>query len=116
LTAKRRITAVLDGPPTPAWQARALAGLEALEDAEVVEVRFTGPPRRGRWQRLRAAVERHVFSVGADPHAETQVEPLARGGDVDGAPADAELVVWIAQRPLPDGEYREVLAARHDGR
>jgi hypothetical protein len=108
LTAPRQIAVVLDGPPTPAWQARALAGLEASDTVEVVEVRLAGRAPRGLAQRLRDAVERHIFPVGADPLAAVEVAPRR----AEGAPA--RLVVWLSERAAPTTESRDLLSLRHD--
>lgn len=109
MTAPRQIAVVVDGPPTPAWQARALAGLEASDTVEVVEVSMAGPVRRGLAPRLRDAIERHIFPVGADPLAAVRVSPRPPGG------AAATLVVWLSERTAPTGESRDLLALRHDG-
>jgi hypothetical protein len=109
VSARRPIAVVLDGPPTPAWQARVLLGLEDSDALDVVELRLVGEARRGIAQRLHAAGERHVFSVGADPHA-----PIGVAGRVSQT-SQAALVVWLAERPPPDAEPGELVWLRHDG-
>jgi hypothetical protein len=107
--ARRAVAVVLDGPPTPAWQARALANTEAAPRLEVVEVRLTGPPRRDALRRLHARVERRLFGLGADALAPVAV---AARGDGERVP---RLVVWLAERRAPAGEPGEVLILRHGG-
>ncbi|HWY90529.1 MAG TPA: hypothetical protein VNY31_07630 [Solirubrobacteraceae bacterium] len=108
MSAPRPIAVVLEGPPTPAWQARALAGFEASDALEVVALHLVGGARRGIAQRLHGAGERHIFTVGDDPHAPIRVE--ARVTD-----APATLVVWLVERPPPDDEPRELLWLHHEG-
>jgi hypothetical protein len=85
-----------------------VAGLEASDALEVVELRLVGGARRGIAQRLHAAGERHIFTVGDDPHAPTHV-------DAHVTHAPATLVVWLVERPPPDDEPRELLSLRHEG-
>jgi hypothetical protein len=105
----RSIAVVVDGPPTPAWQARALAGLEASAALDIVELGLAGRARRGVARRLQAAVERHVFHTGADPDAPIHVGPRAS------RLPPATLVVWLSERPPPDEEPRDLLSLCHDG-
>ena len=105
----RSIAVVVDGPPTPAWQARALAGLEASAALDVVELRLAGRARRRLARRLQAAVERHVFDTGADPDAPIHVGPRACRR------SPATLVVWLSERPPPNEERRDLLSLCHDG-
>jgi hypothetical protein len=105
----RSIAVVVDGPPTPAWQARALAGLEASAALDIVELRLAGRARRRVARRLQAAVERHVFHTGADPDAPIHVGPRAS------RLSPATLVVWLSERPPPDEEPRDLLSLCHDG-
>jgi hypothetical protein len=86
-----------------------LVGLEASDTLEVVELRLTGGIRRGIAQRLHGVGERHIFSVGADPHA-----PVGVAGRVSRT-SQATLVVWLAERPPPEDEPRELVSLRHDG-
>jgi hypothetical protein len=111
--ARRRIAVVLDGPPTPQWQARALDGLERCSTLEIVDVRLVGRRRRGLARRAHAAIERHLFGLGPDALAPVS---LARAdlGERAGS-ATAELVVWLAERPLPVEERKDVLYLRHGG-
>jgi hypothetical protein len=104
----RPITVVLDGPPTPAWQAQALEGLETAASTAVVEVRLAGPIRRGRIRPLRDRLERHFFRFGADPLSPADVRQSSTG-------EASTLVVWLSERPPPDDEARELLWLRHDG-
>ena len=110
MTAQRAIAVVLDGPDTPAWQARALARLRGAPALKVVELRLVERPRPGLSGRLHAAGERHVFEPGADPYAPVPaIEQIP-------AVAEAKLVVWLAEQPPPDREPREVVSVRHNGR
>jgi hypothetical protein len=132
----RPIAVVLDGAPTPAWQARALAALQSSPALDVVEVSTTGYRPRGLVRRLHAAAERHMFHLGADalapvnlPGAPSEREsgqarlPQAPGGGEAGqasrtlAPSrPASLLVWLSARPAPADERRYVLYTRHAGR
>jgi hypothetical protein len=109
MSARRAIAVVLDGPPAPAWQARALEGLRASGAAEVVEVRLTGASTRSVARSLRDALERHVFPVGADPLAPVEVAFERQSS------TPAGLVVWLAERPPPREEAGELLWIRHGG-
>ncbi|HEX3511617.1 MAG TPA: hypothetical protein VHT27_11035 [Solirubrobacteraceae bacterium] len=109
MTAPRQIAVVVDGPPTPAWQARVLAGLERSQEVEVVEVRLAGRARRGPARQLRDAVERHIFPVGDDPLASVEIAPRTAGME------SATLVVWLCEQPVPATEQRDLLRVRHDG-
>jgi hypothetical protein len=110
----RPIAVVLDGPPTPAWQARALSLLEASPLLRVVEARLLGAVRRGRTRRLHAAIERRLLYLGPDALAGVAVERAPSG---TGAAADpATLVVWLAERPPSQEESRELLHLRHGRR
>jgi hypothetical protein len=102
----RPIAVVLDGPPTPAWQARALAGLAAAPDLDVVSVRLVRPPRRSPLRGLHTRLERRIFRLGADPLAPVAVTPYGAGA----APA---LAVWLAAGP-PDAPG-DVLRLVHEG-
>jgi hypothetical protein len=104
---------VLDGPLAPAWQARALADLVASAALEVVQVTTTGRRRRGALRRAHAAVERHLFALGADALATEPLDRLPVGqGSKGGRPA--ELVVWLSELS-PAEENRDVLYLRHGG-
>src|SRR5271170_5614450 len=107
--APRRIAVVLDGPPTPLWQERALEGLARSPALEVVEVSLAGPRRRGLARRAHAAIERHLFALGPDALAAASpaVSPVA------GSPEGKELVEWLSERALPAQERRDVLYLRH---
>ena len=109
--APRRIAVVLDGPPTPRWQARALAALERSAALAVAEVRLAGARRRGLTRRAHAAIERHLFALGPDALAPASLERARPGADASRGPA--ELVVWLSEHPLPADERREVLYLRH---
>jgi hypothetical protein len=115
-TAPRRIIVVLDGPPTPAWQASALAGLEHSSLVETVSVRLAGGRSRGPIRRAHARIERHLFAAGPDALAPA---PLARPKTDAGSVAEheAELVLWLSEQPLPApaDEPRDVLHLRHNG-
>jgi hypothetical protein len=113
-TIRRSVAVVLDGDPTPAWQQRALSGLLSSAALDVVEVRLAGRPRRALMTRWHAAFERRILQLGRDPLAPVLVEqsPGGRSSDRD----LRTLVVWLAERPLPDGEPRELLYLRHGGR
>jgi hypothetical protein len=107
----RPIAVVLDGPPTPAWQARALAGLHESPVLEVIDVRLTGPRRRGVALRLHAAVERHLFRLGSDALAPVSLERAELVQSVSSQPA--ALVVWLSVRPPPEDDARDLLSLRH---
>jgi hypothetical protein len=112
MTATRPIALVLDGPPTPAWQASTFVELERSAAVEVVELRLAGCQRRSVAERLQTMVERHIFDVGPDPpdpRAPVAVAPRARRG------SPATLLVWLSERPPPEDEPREVLWLRHGG-
>jgi hypothetical protein len=109
VAAARPIAVVLDGPPTPAWQARSLAGLKASATVDVVELRLAGCLRRSVARRIHTAIERHIFGLGADPYAPTRVAPY------EASESPATLVVWLSERPLPYNESRELLSLRHGG-
>jgi hypothetical protein len=109
MTKQRRISVVLGGPPTPAWQARALALLEASPVLEVVERRLEPCARPSLARRLHAAGERHVFGAPEDPNAATDVAERPLAGS---APA---LVVWLAEGSHPDVQTRGLLRLLHEG-
>lgn len=109
--AARTIAVVLDGPPAPAWQARALAGLQDSPVLRVVEVRLTGATRLGLARRLHAALERRLLFLGADALAPVPV--VASPPDAATAGDAATLVVWLSERPVPAHELRDVLYFRH---
>jgi hypothetical protein len=112
-TAAHPIAVVLDGPPTPAWQERALAGLAQSPLLDVVEVRLAGSPRRGVIRRAHAAAERRVFGLGSDALAPVLLERSDLAPRTGSEPAT--LVVWLCERPLPSDEPRDVLYLRHGG-
>ena len=105
----RPITVVLDGPPTPAWQACALAGLEASAAVDIVELRLAGRLPISIARRFHAAVERHVFGLGVDPLEPIRVAPRPGRG------SSATLIVWLSERSPPDDERCAVLSLRHGG-
>jgi hypothetical protein len=76
---------------------------------EIVEIRLAGRARRSRGQRLRSAVERHIFALRADPYADTEVLPRAS------EQAQPTLFVWLSEQP-PSNERGERVMLRHDGR
>ncbi len=112
--APRPIAVVLDGPPTPAWQARAHSLLKASPLLGVVEVRLAGAARRSRVRRVHAAAERRLLGLGPDALAGVAVEE-APGGAVPAADP-ATLLVWLAERPPRVDESRDVLYLRHGRR
>ena len=66
-TAPRPIAVVLDGPPTPAWQARALVGLQESPLLRVVGVGLAGAVRVGLavlQERARPAVPDASMALG----------------------------------------------------
>ncbi len=109
--ARRRIAVVLDGPPTPQWQARALAGLERRAALEIVAVRLAGGRRRGLTRRAHAAIERHLFALGPEALAPASLDRPNRR-ERTGSRA-AGLVVWLSEQPLPAEEQRALLYLRH---
>jgi hypothetical protein len=104
------IAVVLDGAPTPAWQAQALRALDSARSLDVVEVHLLGRQPRPLLGRLRDAAEQRVFGVGPDPLAPAAVAPRVAGA------RSAARVVWLAERPPDDRFGGEVLSVRHDGR
>ena len=100
----RRVEVVLDGPPTPAWQQRALEELEASSLLEVVAVRLAGAVRRSRGATAVEAIERKLFRLGPAALGPSGVEPVLGSG---------ELTVWLAEN-APVGS--DVLSLRHSGR
>jgi len=110
----RRVVVVLDGPATPAWQQRTLAGLLRSPELEVAEVRQAGAARRGPLRRAHAAIERRLFALGPDALMPVALEaPHIAGGAATAS--GTELVVWLSERPLPAEERRELLYLRHNG-
>jgi hypothetical protein len=102
----RMIEVVLDGPPTPAWQAHALASLAESPVIDIVEVRLAGPRLPGVVRRLRSVAEHHLFHLDSDALAPTHVEPRTQS-------VSATLVVWLSERPAPTSELRDVLYLSH---
>jgi hypothetical protein len=100
-TAPRRIVVVLDGPPTPLWQANALERLRDSTRLEVVDVRMAGAPRpRGAARRAHEAIERHLFALGAGALTPTALD--LSDAKSRSLPAEAAvLVVWLAEQPGP---------------
>jgi hypothetical protein len=104
----RPVLVVLDGPPTPAWQASVLAGVDELAAFEVVELRLAGPSRRALAARMQDAAERHLFGMDLDPEAAV---------DVPGRPLrdkQASLVLWLSEQPPPSADGQAILTLRHD--
>lgn len=114
-TASRRIAVVLDGPSTPLWQERTLAGLAESPALELVSVKLVGGWRRGRLRRAHAAVERHLFALGPDALAPVSVDQ-AYGTRHAGPVTPAQLTVWLSERPPPAKVSGELLCLRHGGR
>jgi hypothetical protein len=113
-TAPHPVGVVLDGPPTPAWQERALAGLAQSPVLDVIDVRLTGARRRGVTRRAHAAVERRLFQLGSDALAPVLLDQSALDPRTGSEPA-ATLLVWLCERQLPSEEPRDVLYLRHGG-
>ncbi|HEX3434276.1 MAG TPA: hypothetical protein VHT25_09480 [Solirubrobacteraceae bacterium] len=112
---RRAIAVVLDGPPTPAWQARALSNLQSSDSLSVVEVRTLGAQQPGPVHRLHASIDRRLLYPGADALAPVALEQLPEQRSTGAAPAT--LTVWLSQRPLPPADDgREILYLRHDRR
>jgi hypothetical protein len=105
---------VLDGPPSPLWQERALAGLAESPALELVAVSFAGRWRRGRLRSAHAAVERHLFALGPDALAPVSVDGAY--GTADAGAEPVQLTVWLSQRPPPADVSGELLRLRHGGR
>jgi hypothetical protein len=103
-----QLRVVVDGPPTPAWQANALARLNASAACEVNEVRLAGSASRGTLLRLRTKLERATFRIGADPLAPVHV--VARRPEQDTQP---DVIVWLAESAAPDEQENGVLWLRH---
>jgi hypothetical protein len=113
-TPRRRIAVVLDGPPTPRWQAHAMSALAESPALEIVETRLAGARRRGLLRRAHAAIERHLFALGPDALAPVSLDPATAGAPA-GGPAGTELVVWLAEVAPEADQRRDVLYLRHDG-
>jgi hypothetical protein len=113
-SAARAVAVMLDGPPTPAWQERALAGLDESPVLRVVEVSVTAGERRSPLRRAHAAIERHLFALGPDALAPAPLQRTIaeRRGQ---ASTPAELVIWLSELPPATDEYRDVLYLRHGG-
>jgi hypothetical protein len=111
----RPIAVVLDGPPTPAWQERALAGLAESPALELADVRLVKARRRGRIRRAHAAVERHLFALGPDALAPVSIDRSDSGGQA-GPAMSAQLTVWLSERPPRAEEPGDILCLRHGGR
>ncbi|MHB8233244.1 MAG: glucosamine inositolphosphorylceramide transferase family protein [Solirubrobacteraceae bacterium] len=112
---RRAIAVVLDGPPTPAWQARALSNLQSSDSLNVVEVRTLGAEDLGPLHRLHARIDRHLLYPGPDALAPVALERGPERDSMSGTPAT--LTVWLSQRPLPPADdARELLYLRHGGR
>lgn len=91
----RTVAVVVDGPATPAWQARAVEALDEAASLRVVEVRVV-PGSDPGWRRHRR-IERRLFGLGADALAPAEVEErLPR------EPAD--VLVWLSEGEPPSGE------------
>jgi hypothetical protein len=105
----RRITVVLDGDSTPAWQARALSLLTESPVLDIVEVRTVGPPHRGLASRLHAAAERHLFSLGAHALAPVTVNRLTIEQPVVTEPAMEQPVASgpAMEQPVVSGRARQ---------
>ncbi len=103
----RRLAVVLDGPPTPAWQVRALEELASSPLLDVGGRRLAGPVRRSRAALAVEAVERRLFALGGPALAPEAVDPAAGGGE--------ELTVWLAEGSPPDAPG-PLLRLRHGGR
>ncbi len=113
---RRSICVVLDGPPTPAWQARSLAELSALPALDLAAVRLVrGPVPRAAAQWLEA-LERRLLRAAPDALAPTHVR--AREGPPEAADAEVSagaLVVWLADGDRPDAGTGELVELRHGG-
>jgi hypothetical protein len=114
-TVSRRMAVVLDGPPTPLWQERALAGLAESPALELVDVRMVRARRRGLMRRAHAAIEQHLFALGPDALAPVSVDRSDSGSRGDPAMA-AQLTIWLSERPPPAKEPGDILCLRHGGR
>jgi hypothetical protein len=111
---RRTVAVVLDGPATPAWQARALDALRASSALELVDARvLAGRHGRPLARRLLASAERRLLRLGADALAPVPLEPLDPGARAGHRPA--ELVVWLSEQPVAPDAGPQVLFARHDG-
>ncbi len=107
----RPVAVVLDGPATPAWQARALRALRDSPAVELVEVRTLSGPRRGLLRRLHAAVERRLLGLGVDALAPVSLTRSDLAGGGSGSPS---LVVWLSERPVQPAQSADVLYVRHE--
>jgi hypothetical protein len=132
-TPPQGIEVVLEGPGTPAWQARALAGLRESPLLRVLAVRELAPARSARPRRLHTRIERRLLRLGPDalaPEPDGSEAARRRGAAAEGGAAEggaakpggagaegaaATLLVWLAERPPPPEEQRAVIYLRHDG-
>lgn len=116
---------VLDGPPTPAWQARTLTRIREQSRIEVVGVRALGTAPRGRCARVCAAAERRFLRLGADalavaaepteqPETPDGLAAACSAGSLSGS-AGEELIVWLSDRPPPEGLGAQALRVLHEG-
>jgi hypothetical protein len=112
--APRKIAVVLDGPPTPSWQARTLETLAGSAALEIVDVRLVKGRRRGLIRRAHGAIERHLFALGPDALARVALD-RSQIGPSRGSQTGTELVLWLAEAPLPADQRGDVLYLRHGG-
>jgi hypothetical protein len=110
----RAIAVVLDGPPTPRWQERALAALSDSPALEIVDLDLVAGHRRGSLRAAHAAIERHLFALGPDALAPAPLKRADAEGRTRPARA-AELVIWLSERAPPARERRDILYLRHGG-
>lgn len=94
--AKVPIGLVLDGSRPPAWQARVVEILDSSRTLVVERLQLTEDAGRDTMtRRLRAALERHVFSIAKDPTRPMEVASR-RGG------REPRLTLWLAERHPPE--------------
>ena len=96
------VVVAVDGPGTPAWQARALELIEASDVLELAGVRVEPAPRGGRAWALHRRIERRIFRLGPDALAPVALEAREPAGDPE--PDRPALTVWLAAAPPPPGD------------
>jgi hypothetical protein len=106
---RRLVSVVLDGPPTPAWQARALQRLRESDRLSIRDVRLQPAPRRSALSRAHAAAERRLLYLAHDPLAPVGVASEPPAADAD----PAQLTVWLSERTPPADAARALIYLRH---